>query len=612
MTPHAEIKEIARGQRPLATALKASQRAFTGFLPPTSNTTYTPNQFFDVCLPHASRGTLRLVAYMIRKTLGWCDANGNPQESQIRVSYQALVDHAGISREMIRSALNEAIAGHFIRCLQTGRAKTAGDGGQTALYELCWDASSEYVKDPKRFRGFFEGEGNRTDIPNEFFDRLIPSESLAVIKVVGSIIRFSIGFQARRGRRRQQAQLSYRHIQRYARIQSRTTLAAALRTALRKNYALRLEEGFFDLGAAGLSRAATYGLKWADAYSPSLLRENNGSASGSASPDDQSEIRPRNRSENRTVIGQKSVHEDRSEKRPDTKMKQGNETLKQQAKSVDADYQESYKLLREQGFDVKNAKHIADNFPKELIRNQCRWLPLRRPERNPAGMLRMAIEGDWLEPRPELASGDSPGVLFASHFYAAYAGNPGQPVAEPSTRDVRLADAYIQRILGIDPTGISPAEWGRAFGKLVREDFPSPPVAGVSIAWALRVCGDGFYLRHQARRKAAFVKARIAAREAHEARYRPAWLQYLSAEEKRVKNEKPEALAAFRKDREARRKRDTDSPWQLGSEAFAASFDSKESRLIAFRTFFGGEVLGFWEWDTRWNPHRWDDNQITP
>src|SRR5436853_7912170 len=88
---------------------------FRGFAAPTSNTTYTPNQFFDVCIPNYSRGCVRLVAYMIRKTLGWCDANGHPQEEQIHTSYQDLVTHAGISRPMIRTALDEAVAGGFIR-----------------------------------------------------------------------------------------------------------------------------------------------------------------------------------------------------------------------------------------------------------------------------------------------------------------------------------------------------------------------------------------------------------------------------------------------------------------------------------------------------------------
>src|SRR5947207_6474308 len=95
-----------------------SAEPFAGFALPTSNTTYTPNQFFDVCLPHSSRGVVRLVAFMLRKTLGWCDANGLPQAEQHTVSYADL-ERAGISREMIRQALTEAIEGQFIRCVRS-------------------------------------------------------------------------------------------------------------------------------------------------------------------------------------------------------------------------------------------------------------------------------------------------------------------------------------------------------------------------------------------------------------------------------------------------------------------------------------------------------------
>src|SRR5205807_2523833 len=80
---------------------------FSGFALPTSNTTYTPNQFFDVCLPHSSRGCVRLVSLMIRKTLGWCDEHGRPQQEQIRLSY-ADFEAAGISRAMIKAAAAEA------------------------------------------------------------------------------------------------------------------------------------------------------------------------------------------------------------------------------------------------------------------------------------------------------------------------------------------------------------------------------------------------------------------------------------------------------------------------------------------------------------------------
>src|SRR5205807_8221134 len=64
----------------------------------------------------------------------------------------------------------------------------------------------------KRFDGFFAGEGNRTYIPNQFFDVLVPNESLAVLKVVGSVIRFSIGFQNKWGQDRKSTRLNSSHL----------------------------------------------------------------------------------------------------------------------------------------------------------------------------------------------------------------------------------------------------------------------------------------------------------------------------------------------------------------------------------------------------------------
>src|SRR5437762_9211433 len=85
---------------------------FSGFALPTSNTTYTPNQFFDVCLPYSSRGCVRLVSLMIRKTLGWCDAHGRPQQEQIRLSCADFAA-AGSSRATIKAAAAEAIKRRF-------------------------------------------------------------------------------------------------------------------------------------------------------------------------------------------------------------------------------------------------------------------------------------------------------------------------------------------------------------------------------------------------------------------------------------------------------------------------------------------------------------------
>ncbi len=234
---------------------------FAGFTRPTSNTTYTPNQFFDVCLPHCSRGCIRVVALMIRLTLGWSDEEGNPQRVQHLATYEDF-QRAGISRSMIRPALQEAIQGPFVRCVREPHQRRRGQEAVSGVYELNWDERPGYVKDPRQFRGFFAGEGNRTYIPNQFFDIVIRKETLAVVKVVGSVIRFSIVFQNKWGHRLKKVALSYQHIQNYSRIANRNTLSAAIRHALESNYIRLVEPGQFDPNAGKTSKAAVYAIKW--------------------------------------------------------------------------------------------------------------------------------------------------------------------------------------------------------------------------------------------------------------------------------------------------------------------------------------------------------------
>jgi len=90
--------------------LPQSATEFGGFLPLMSNTTYTPNQFFDVCLPHCSRSTIRLVGYFLRRTLGWCDQFGRPQEDQIEISFRELAAKSGVGRDRLRTALDDVCA----------------------------------------------------------------------------------------------------------------------------------------------------------------------------------------------------------------------------------------------------------------------------------------------------------------------------------------------------------------------------------------------------------------------------------------------------------------------------------------------------------------------
>ena len=72
-----------------------------------------------------------------------------------------------------------------------------------------WDTAGEYTDDPDRFRGFYypeavvvhESHGGTTvarpkaarkNIPNAFFDHLLPRARLSVIRVVGALLFYSI------------------------------------------------------------------------------------------------------------------------------------------------------------------------------------------------------------------------------------------------------------------------------------------------------------------------------------------------------------------------------------------------------------------------------------
>ena len=367
---------------------------FAGFALPTSNTTYTPNQFFDVCLPYCSRGCVRLVSLMIRKTLGWCDEHGRPQQERIRLSY-ADFQAAGISRSMIKAAVAEATKRGFIRCVREPQSKAAGRKATTALYELNWDESGNYLKDSDRFRGFFAGDGNRTYIPNQFFDHVVVTEPLAVVKVVGAIVRFSIGFVNKWGHRRTFASLSYLNIQRYTRLTDRSSLAAAIRAGMDANYIERVEDGYFDPHGGVNSRTATYALKWLKEAAFRTIGSK--TRPGKIAAEKSVQKPDRDRFENQTG--------DRFENQTGLQIKQ-NKTLKQQSvvpfeERKDASQVAAIELLEREGFDPATAHKLAETFPVEQILRQIDWIDERHVRRNRIGMLRMAIEQDWSKPTAE-------------------------------------------------------------------------------------------------------------------------------------------------------------------------------------------------------------------
>ena len=197
-------------------------------------------------------------------------------------------------------------------------------------------------------------------------------------------------------------------------------------------------------------------------------------------------------------------------------------------------------------------------------------------------MLRRSIEENWPgEVRhAELGSGRQ----FAQHFYAGLAGNPGAPVAEPSSRDLEQASRFVDQLSTFKPTAIEPEVWGRAFAHYVADrkrpgDLPS-------LVLALRLHGDAWLLafgREQAKERERAIEAkRTAHRGAHEA----AWLHFLAEAEETCRGHRPSEYEAFLTNLERSR-------WQLQGA------DSERLRLLEFRRHFG--LPDFWQWDAEFN-----------
>lgn len=86
------------------------------------------------CLPYASRGCIRAVGFLLRMTLGWCDEDGNPTESQFRLSYGQFERRAGIGHSSVKSALDEAIERSFLVRRGAPQASSADPLCEPGLY----------------------------------------------------------------------------------------------------------------------------------------------------------------------------------------------------------------------------------------------------------------------------------------------------------------------------------------------------------------------------------------------------------------------------------------------------------------------------------------------
>lgn len=583
--------------------------AFAGYPRPTSNTTYTPNQFFDVVLPHSSRGVVRLVGYMLRKVLGWSNKDGTPREPQVRVSYAELIESAGISRGAIRQSIDEALDANFITCVAEGQPKLPDQDASSALFELKWDDSAEYQTDPEKFQGFFAGNGNLTYIPNAFFDYTIRNESLAIVRVVGAVIRHSIGFQTRFGFRRQEVSLSFDDLMRITRLGSRSTLNLALKEAEASGHIVRVQTGAFGHRT---QLKGTYAIHWATKDAPEPANTDQPLKTRSVQKSNQenagvfeffAQNRPRRIGSKIAPASVQKSNQDRFKNRTSIEIT-GNNTLKKQQqqeatnKSEQGDaaaaFGQSFALLKQAGFDDVAATQLARRFTPERILRQIQWLPKRQATRSRLGLLRTAIEADY-PPPPELSnSEDTAGGAFARCYYAAYHGDD-LGISQPFSKDPQLAADYLSKL----PVSGDAQSLGTAFGNFVRQKHSTERNAKPFLSSAINAFGTQFAktLARQASKKTE--AERKQAKEAHEKANWPNYVDYLR-ERNRDLQKVPAVLAEFENHREAGFR----ALKQFGIDP--ERHRTEQGRLLALIDYFEKradfKVLAFWDWDRSVNP----------
>lgn len=557
------------------------------------NEIITPNHFFDVVLPNHSTQVIRVVGFLIRETLGYTNDDGDPFQERFQYSLQQIAAGAKVAPSSVRKALDEAVNARFLNRVRAAVPAAPGRAATSAVYELRWHEYSDgkYVVNPRKFRGFFAAEGNRTSIPEEFFSHVIPNHTKSVIRFVGAVIRNTLGIRASHGRGRvKRARLSYSHLQRYLNLTSHG-LSDAIKKALAANYVIRLEEGVFDPHCPENCRQAIYAVKWC--HSPA--------------PDTQLSTGEEGHTKNHSETTPKTTAGFHTKNYSPYKGFLNRNHSKQQLAAVDNpeshDHDAACRLLREIGFLERDAHALANRHSLEDIRQQIDWLEDRQPV-NPLAMLRNALEGCWQAPVRSTASPRA--KAFAQGFYAGR-WEHDQPASEPGLKDLRTSETLVSKLTEIH----GPADteqvlgWGRAFGRQFGKSYPK---LIPSLSYASRVLADDLLEHHRRRARLKRISPtpidQVTSTPSKPLN-RPGWLTYLAQEEARLRQQSPAEFAAFEQNRKTQRQRIDHSGPRALVGGMLEIFDRPETRLRDLQKAFPGELDDLETWSHR--THRYDN-----
>lgn len=622
--------------RELGTSLPSvrTETQFRGFPEFRSNVLYCPKQFFTVVVPHSSVNCIRLVSHMLRKTLGWVDENGDPLQEQHAFSYRDLERAAGVSHSRLGEALDDALKFNFIRRVQKARVQIQGVRAKSASFELRWD-EGRYTDDLASFRGFYlqpsytdeagQNRIGRKNIPNIFFDYLIREENRALIRVVGTLLWYSIDW-GKGGERRTTVRKSLRDLVELTQL-AKGSVVRALDEAIEKGYIERVEPGVFDLAGNQQGSITVYGIKWTTDYT--YTYEGMAVSVASDIERSQNETRPQSLNAPKMRHGGRSQNETRNAPKTRPAERSQNETiriLKTDIPNTPISNNSSSPApaawpvaavvthLLEAGFDRKTAERLADTAPAEVIKAQLSYLPLRRATKNPLGMLRQAILENWAPPSlPSTTDvGSSPGQVFAAHFYAGYHGNDELPVSEPSAADTEAGQKFVTRLLAVANSPEEVSTWARQFGAMVASEHGRNRQSLPALRLALQRYGDDFFARFKSARENELRRVRQERQQAHYEQFQAAYRQYLKVELARCEEKNSKLFQMLIAEEEEHLRIFKSNRFGLDVERLVAQVLA--GRLERFERLLlleeGHGVLDFWAWDKAKNPESFNEASL--
>jgi hypothetical protein len=622
----------SRANRDRETSLPSprTELQFRGFPEFRSNVLYCPKQFFTVVIPNSSVNCIRVVAYMLRKTLGWVDESGEPIQERHEFSYREFEERAGIVQSALQKAVDESLKSRFVRRAQRARIQKLGIHAKTAAYELLWDEHT-YTDDLATFQGLYmqssyvddagQNRIGRKNIPNVFFDYVIRQENRALIRVVGTLLWYSIDW-GKGGERRTTVKKSLRDLVGLT-LLAKGSVVRALDEAIEKGYIERVEPGVFDLAGNQHGSVTVYGIKWTKDYTytaEGLLeaigtegerfknetRPAVGNASKMRHGKSEGTLQKRDtenqaqRFKNETRNASKTRHGERFKNEtirttnsyiPNTLINNSSSSAAPRNRSVAA----AEEALLKAGFDKKTAAELASTHPAEIIFRQINSLPRRRSTKNPFGMLRQAIVEDWaVPPEPKTTDvGSFPGKTFAANFYAGYHGNSEAPVSDPSPADSEAAEKFVKRLFEVSANAEEVPTWAREFGMLVARSHGQKRQSLPALRLAIQRHGDDFYARFRESCNSDRRRAVERDRQAHYEEFQASYQGYLREELARHEGMNSTLFQTLlAEEREKLKDLETSRMGWNRVEHF--------QQLVILEEGHG--VLDFWAWDKALNP----------